>query len=67
MAAAKAADPIPAYRKALLERQISESELDAIDAQIMATIEEAVTYALDSDYPDADEIRIDVLETEIAA
>jgi pyruvate dehydrogenase E1 component alpha subunit len=67
MAAAKAVDPIPAYRKALLDRQIAESDLDAIDAQIMATIEEAVAHALASDYPDAEEIRIDVLETEIAA
>ncbi len=67
MEAAKAADPIPAYRRALLERQIPQADLDAIDAEIIATVEEASQYALDSEYPDAGEIRIDVLEMEIAA
>ena len=66
MAAAKAADPIPAYRKTLIERGISASTLDAIDAEIAATIEAAAQFALDSAYPDADEIRKDVLATEIA-
>lgn len=67
MAAAKLADPIPAYRKALLERQIPEAELDAIDAELAAIIAEAAQFALDSPYPDADEIRHDVLSQEIAA
>jgi TPP-dependent pyruvate/acetoin dehydrogenase alpha subunit len=67
MAAAKAADPIPAYRKALLERQISEAELDAIDAEIAAVVSEAAAAALEADYPDASEIRLDVFATEIAA
>jgi len=67
MIAAKAADPIPAYRRALLDRQVPEADLDAIDARIKVTIEQAAAYALASDYPDAEEIRIDVLETEIAA
>jgi TPP-dependent pyruvate/acetoin dehydrogenase alpha subunit len=67
MAAAKAADPVPAYRKALLERQIAEAELDAIDAEIAATIEAAAAHALADVYPDVIEIRRDVLEEEIAA
>jgi pyruvate dehydrogenase E1 component alpha subunit len=67
MAAAKAADPIPAYRKQLLELGIEAGQLDAIDAEIAATIEEAAQFALDSEYPDAGEIRIDVLAQEIAA
>lgn len=67
MAAARAADPVPAYRKLLLERQIPESELDAIDAEIATVVEEAAQFGLDSEYPDADELRFDVLETEIAA
>ncbi len=67
MAAARAADPVPAYRKLLLERQIPESELDAIDAEIATVVEEAARFGLDSEYPDADELRFDVLETEIAA
>jgi pyruvate dehydrogenase E1 component alpha subunit len=67
MAAAKAVDPVPAYRKALLERQISEAELDAIDAEIAATVAEAADFAVAAPYPDAVEIGIDVLEEEIAA
>lgn len=67
MAAAKAADPVPAYRKALLERQIPQADLDAIDAQIAALVTEAADHALAAPYPDAAEIRIDVLEEEIAA
>jgi len=67
MAAAKAVDPVPAYRKALLERQIPEADLDAIDAEIATTVAEAAEYALAAPYPDADEIRFDVLDEEIAA
>ena len=67
MAAARAADPIPAYRWALLERQIPEAELDAIDAEIAATVAEAAAAALAADYPEPSEIRFDVLAGEIAA
>lgn len=67
MTAAKAADPIPAYRRALLDRQFSEADLDAIDAEIAATVEEAATSALAADYPEPGEIRFDVLAGEIAA
>ena len=67
MAAAKAVDPVPAYRKALLERQIPEADLDAIDAEIATTVAEAAEYALAAPYPDVDEIRFDVLDEEIAA
>ena len=67
MAAAKRADPIPAYRRALLERQIPQAELDAIDADIVAEVETAAVFALESDYAAPQEIRIDVLAEEIAA
>ncbi|WP_428310526.1 thiamine pyrophosphate-dependent dehydrogenase E1 component subunit alpha [Hydrocarboniphaga sp.] len=67
MAAAKAADPIPAYRGQLLALGIEAAALDAIDADIAATIEEAAQFALVSEYPDASEIRLDVLAQEIAA
>src|SRR3990167_55905 len=67
MSAAKRADPMPAFRAALLDRQIPEAELDAIDADIAAQIAEAAQFAIDSDYPGEDEIRHDVLEAEIAA
>lgn len=67
MAAAIAADPLPAYRKILLDRQISETTLDALDAEIAAEVEAAATHALESDYPDISELRRDVFEQEIAA
>jgi TPP-dependent pyruvate/acetoin dehydrogenase alpha subunit len=67
MTAAKAADPVPALRKALLERGVEEAELDAIDARLGREVAEAAQFALDSDYPDASEIRLDVLMQEIAA
>lgn len=67
MAAAKAADPVPAYRNSLIERQIGASELDEIDHQIAAVVMEAAEHALASPYPEIREIRIDVLEREIAA
>jgi pyruvate dehydrogenase E1 component alpha subunit len=66
MQAAKAADPVPAFRAALLQRGISETELNTIDTQIAAEIEEAVRFALDSPYPDVAEIRRDVLHAEVA-
>jgi pyruvate dehydrogenase E1 component alpha subunit len=66
MAAAKAADPLPAYRRALLQRGVSESVLEGFDAEIRRQIEDAAQYALDSPYPDAGEIRIDVLRSAIA-
>jgi len=67
MAAAKTADPIPAYRKTLLERGLSQTELDSIDAQIARRVAEGAQFALDSEYPRPDEIRFDVLKTEIMA
>jgi pyruvate dehydrogenase E1 component alpha subunit len=66
MAAARAADPLPAYRQELVTRGVSEAVLSAIDAEIAAQVEDAARYALDSPYPDAGEIRLDVLQSEIA-
>jgi TPP-dependent pyruvate/acetoin dehydrogenase alpha subunit len=51
----------------LLERQIPEAELASIDAAILAEVEEAAAFALESPYAEVDEIRIDVLAQEIAA
>ena len=62
-----AADPLPRIRKLLLDHQVSEAELDAIDAKVDAEIEAAVKFALDSPLPDAVEIRKDVFEEETAA
>ncbi len=67
MAAARLVDPIPAFRRALLARQIAEADLDTIDAEIAREVEEAARFAMESDYPDAAEIRLDVLDQEIAA
>jgi pyruvate dehydrogenase E1 component alpha subunit len=67
MAAAKAADPLPAYRHTLIVRGVSESALNAIDAEIAAQVEDAARYALESPYPDRQELRFDVLKSEIAA
>jgi TPP-dependent pyruvate/acetoin dehydrogenase alpha subunit len=67
MAAAKAADPIPIFRSALLERQISEAELDAIDRDLADIVDAAAAHAIGGTYPDVSEIRRDVFSKEIAA
>lgn len=60
-------DPIPRFRKQLLDMQVSEAELDAIVAGIEAEIDEAVAFALESPFPDVRELRLDVVKEEIAA
>ena len=67
MQAAKDADPMPILRQQLLDLQVSEADIEAIEAKNKATIEEAAQYALDSEYPPGDEYRKDVLDVEIAA
>ncbi|MCG2840553.1 thiamine pyrophosphate-dependent dehydrogenase E1 component subunit alpha [Sandaracinobacter sp. RS1-74] len=65
MEAAKAADPVPALRRTLLETQVSEATLAALEAEITAQVAEAAQFALDSPYPDLRENRIDVLDVEM--
>lgn len=60
-------DPVPRLRQTLLDRQVGEDKLAAIDAAIESELNDAVAFALDSPYPAADEIQIDVLSTRIAA
>jgi pyruvate dehydrogenase E1 component alpha subunit len=67
MEAAKARDPVPALRSKLLEMQISESQLDDIEAHIVQVIEEAAQFGFDSEYPSVEENRRDVLDVEIAS
>lgn len=67
MAAAKAADPVPIYRQALLDRQIPEARLAEIDADVTAEVEDAARFAIDSPYPDISENRRDILSMEFAA
>lgn len=67
-AEAMAADPVPRLRARLIADAIStEEELAAIEAQIEADIDDAVEFALASEWPDADALRFDVLAEEIAA
>lgn len=52
MAAAVAADPVPAFRQRLIDDYgVSSAELDGIDADNKAQVDEALQYALDSEYP----------------
>jgi pyruvate dehydrogenase E1 component alpha subunit len=67
MAAAIEADPIPAFRKRLIENQVAEADLDAIVAKIESDIDAAFAHAEASPYPDVAEIRRDVLKEELAA
>jgi TPP-dependent pyruvate/acetoin dehydrogenase alpha subunit len=67
MDAARANDPVPAYRKLLLELQVPAATLDAIDAEIDAEVEDAAAYAISSPYPDVAENRKDVKAPELAA
>ncbi|HEV2530442.1 thiamine pyrophosphate-dependent dehydrogenase E1 component subunit alpha [Phenylobacterium sp.] len=67
MEAAVAADPVPAFRARLIELQVSETQLAAMEAAIEAELEAAVAYALESPFPDAAEIRRDVFKAELAA
>jgi pyruvate dehydrogenase E1 component alpha subunit len=67
-AAAMAADPVPALRARLIADGIaSEDQLAAIEADIEAQIDDAIQFALDSEWPTPDDLRFDVFEKEIAA
>jgi pyruvate dehydrogenase E1 component alpha subunit len=67
-AAAMEADPVPRLRARLIaDRIATEEELAAVEADIESQIDEAVEFALASPWPDADELRFDVFEKEIAA
>lgn len=67
-AAAMEADPVPRLRARLIaDRVATEEELAAIEADIEAQIDDAVEFALASPWPEPDDLRFDVFETEIAA
>jgi len=67
-AAHMAKDPYPVFRAALLAAgDATEAELAAIEAEHEAEIDDAVAFALSSDYPEPVEIYRDVYEAEIAA
>ena len=50
----------------MLEHQFGEEELDRIVAQVQAEVDEAWEFAAASPLPDPAELRLDVLEEEIA-
>jgi pyruvate dehydrogenase E1 component alpha subunit len=58
----------PRLRARLIaDRVATEEELAAIEADIEAQIDDAVEFALASPWPEPDDLRFDVFETEIAA
>lgn len=63
LAAEVANDPVPAYRARLLAEGHSESELDAVDAEIAAAIDDALDYAKGCAPPDAAAVSTDVFAT----
>ena len=65
--AAMARDPVPRYRKWLIEGGVPEAELAAIETAIDREIDEAVAFALESPLPDLAELQRDVLAEETAA
>lgn len=54
-------------RHRISEKQVSEADLEQIESEVDAEIEDAVAFALNSAAPDPDEIRFDIYETEQAA
>ena len=58
-------DPIEVYdaiarmKKRLLESGVSQEEIDKLDQAITEEIEEAYTFAVESEYPDASEVLTD--------
>lgn len=62
-----AEDPLPKLRTLMLERQFTEGDLDEIVADIDAELNAAAEFALNSPFPSADELGLDVFEEEIAA
>jgi pyruvate dehydrogenase E1 component alpha subunit len=65
--AAKREDPMPRLRRLLLELQVSEAALAELEAGVERDIDEAVDFAFASPFPDAAELRRDVLKEEIPA
>jgi TPP-dependent pyruvate/acetoin dehydrogenase alpha subunit len=65
MHAARELDPIPRYRARLVsDGDASEAQLDLIDSQVRAAVDDAFGFALDSPWPAPDELRFDVYAQE---
>jgi acetoin:2,6-dichlorophenolindophenol oxidoreductase subunit alpha len=66
-AAATAADPVPIFRQRLIDEfGVSPADLDAIEADAKAEVEDASTWAFDQPLPDPSELTTDVYAREIA-
>ena len=64
--AAMAADPLPLFRAELIAAGIAtEQELTEMEARIESDLDEAVEFALSSEYPALDELKRDVFAEEI--
>ena len=53
--AARAGDPIPAFRTELLKRKVAEADIKAVEAEVEETMERAVEAALAADFPPAED------------
>jgi pyruvate dehydrogenase E1 component alpha subunit len=66
--AAKAIDPLPIFRQKLLDAGIAtEAQLEEMKAAIDAEVQEAIDFAMASEFPPMDELRRDVFAQEIPA
>lgn len=66
LAAAMEADPVPRFRSHLVEAGLcDQGELDRVDAQALATVEEALETVMRADSPSIDELDQDVYATPI--
>ena len=54
-------DPIEIHKAMLLEQDLaSQEEIDALDADVIATIEEALEFARESPYPEPEDLFTDM-------
>jgi TPP-dependent pyruvate/acetoin dehydrogenase alpha subunit len=53
--AARESDPIPSFRTQLLERDVAEADVKAVEAEVEETMERAVAEALAADFPPAED------------
>ena len=66
LAAAMAADPVPAFRARLVaDNHASEADLVAIEKRIAIEVAAAAEFALSSPFPDVSELRVDVYAQEV--
>ena len=59
----KSRDPIGILRSRLIDREVTEAEIDEIDAQVDALIQEAVQFALESPEPSVEQFLNEITST----